>query len=168
MAGSKAVYSRWSGNALIYYTAAGVEIFRIDGVAARLIHKNVGGSYTSRFRVATADVNTGLTLLAALVGYKYRLLDAFAIAIGGAASAVTTVDILATQAAGSVKLVAFAQASLTQSTQLRAGASGAAILPDGASYAVNDVNTAITIGKTGSSLATATNIDVVLTYTIET
>ena len=36
MAGSKAVYSRWSGNALVYYTAAGLEIFRIDGTLRSL------------------------------------------------------------------------------------------------------------------------------------
>lgn len=168
MAGSKAVYSRWSGNALVYYTAAGVEIFRIDGVAARLIPKNAGGSYTSRFRVAVADVNTGLTLLPALAGYKYRLLDAYAIAIGGAATTGTTVDLLGTQAAGSVKLVAFGQAALTQSALVRAGASGGVLLTDGASFAINDVNTAITIGKTGSSFTVVTSVDVVLTYAIET
>lgn len=168
MAGSKAAYSRWVGNALIYYTAGGTEIFRIDGVAARLIPKNAGGSYTSRFHVAIADVNAGLTLLAALAGYKYRLLDGFAIAVGGAAGAVTTVDILGTQTASPVKLIAFGQANLTQSTIVRAGGTGGTVLADGASFAINDVNTAITIGKTGSSVTTATFIDVFLTYAIET
>lgn len=167
MAGSKAAYSRWSGSALVYYTAAGVEIFRIDGVAARLIFKNGGGSFSQRFHVAIADVNAGLTLLAALAGYKYRLLDAFAIAVGGAAGAVTTVDILGTQAASPVKLTAFGQANLTQSAVVRAGGTGGTVLADGASFAVNDVNTPITIGKTGSALTTATFIDVTLTYAIE-
>lgn len=168
MAGSKAVYSRWVGNALIYYTAGGTEIFRIDGVAAQLIRRIGANSQTLRTRVLTADVNAGLTLLAALAGYKYRLLDAFAIAIGGAASAVTTVDLLGTQAASGVKLVAFGQAALTQSALVRAGSAGGVLLADGASFAINDVNTAITIGKTGASLATSTAIDVFVTYAIET
>ncbi len=167
MAGSKSLYARWVGAALKYLKAGGTEIFRIDGVAGALIQAT-GGVFEQRFHVAIADVNAGLTLLAALAGYKYRLLDAYAIAIGGAAGAVTTVDILGTQAASGVKLVAFAQANLTQSTVVRAGATGGTVLADGASFAINDVNTAITVGKTGASVTTSTFIDIVLTYAIET
>lgn len=123
--------------------------------------------FNQRFHVAVADVNAGLTLLPAIAGYKYRMIDCKAVAVGGAAGAVTTVDILATQSAGSVKLVAYAQANLTQSTVLKDGNTGAAVLGDGASYQKNDVNTAITIGKTGSSVTTATFIDVILSYAIE-
>lgn len=119
-----------------------------------------------RTRVTTANVNAGATLLAAIAGYKYRLVDAMAIAIGGAAGAVTTVDILATRSSG-IKLVAFAQAALTQSTVLRAGDTNSAVLADGASFTACDANTAITIGKTGSTMTTATHIDIILTYTIE-
>lgn len=123
-------------------------------------------SQVKRVRVAIADVNAGLELLPALPGYKYRLVRATAISVGGAAAAVTTVDILATQTT-SVKLVAFAQASLTQSAVLTSGGSGAAVLADGASFVANDANTAITIGKTGSAVTTATHIDVDLLYTVE-
>ena len=122
---------------------------------------------TLRVRVTTAQVNAGLTLLPALAGRKYRVHDVALIAIGGAATAATTVDILATQSAASVKLLAAAVAGLTQSAVLRAGATNAAVLADGASFVPNDVNTAITIAKTGSALATATNIDVLLTYSVE-
>lgn len=121
---------------------------------------------TKRFRVAIADINAGLTLLAAVPGIAYRLVDAFAIAVGGAVATVTTVDLLGTQTA-SVKLVAFAQAGLTQSTLLRAGAASGAILANGASFVACDVNTAITVGKTGSDVATATHVDFVLTYAAE-
>ena len=58
---------------------------------------------TLRTRVVIADVNAGATLLAAIAGYKYRLVSAFAIAYGGAVGALTTVDILGTQSASSVK-----------------------------------------------------------------
>ncbi len=122
---------------------------------------------TLRSRVTIANVNAGATLLAALPGYKYRLVSAFAIAYGGAVGALTTVDILGTQSASSVKLVAYAQANLTQSTVLVSGGTGAAVLADGASYAACDANTAITIGKTGSSGTTATGVDVILNYAIE-
>ena len=95
------------------------------------------------------------------------MVECEAVSVGGAAAAVTTVDILATQSTSSVKLVAFAQASLTRSTVLNCGASGAAVLADGASFVANDVNTAITIGKTGSAVTTATHIDVILSYAVE-
>lgn len=120
-----------------------------------------------RTRVTVADVNAGATLLPALQNRKYRICDMFVIAVGGAAGAVTTVDILGTQSTSSVKLLAAAQANLTQSTVIRAGATGGTVLADGASFAACDVNTAITIGKTGSSVTTATHIDVLLTYTVQ-
>ncbi len=85
----------------------------------------------------------------------------------GAAGAVTTVDLLGTQGGVSVKLCAFAQASLSQSTVLVMGGAGAAVLTDGASYAICDAGTAITLGKTGSALTTATFIDILLTFVLD-
>lgn len=119
-----------------------------------------------RTRVVAASVNAGATLLAAKPGYKYRLVNAHAIAYGGAAGAVTTVDILGTQTSG-VKLVAFAQANLTENTRLTAGGTGAAILAAGASFVACDAGAAITIGKTGDAMTTATGIDVELLYVVE-
>ena len=127
----------------------------------------VGSVLNIRRRFTIAEVNAGATLLPAKQGYKYRMVRGSAIAIGGAATAVTTVDILGTQSASGVKLVAFAQASLTQNTQLDSGASGAAILAGGVSYVANDANTAITVGKTGSSVATATHIDINFSFVVE-
>lgn len=126
-----------------------------------------GSVYNTRQRFTIAQVNAGATILPAIAGYKYRLIGCEAISVGGAAAAVTTVDILGTQATSSVKLVAFGQAALTQSTVLEDGASGATVLADGASYVANDANAAITIGKTGSSVTTATHIDVNLSFAVE-
>jgi hypothetical protein len=119
-----------------------------------------------RFRVTAAEVNAGHTLLAALPGLKYRLVDCTLIAIGGNAATATSVDILATQSS-SVKLIAAAVAALTRSTVVKPNTASVTVLADGASHVANDANTAVTIGKTGSNLATATHIDVVLSYTIE-
>lgn len=126
-----------------------------------------GRLLTVRKRLTIAQVNAGATLVPALPGLKVRMNSAKAIAVGGAAAAVTTVDILATQAAAGVKLVAFAQASLTQSAVLTAGGAGAAVLADGASYAPNDVGTGVTVGHTGAAVTTATNIDFEFTYSLE-
>jgi hypothetical protein len=122
--------------------------------------------YTKRTRFTIAQVNAGATLVAAVTGKSIRMVNCKAIAIGGAAGAVTTVDVLGTSTT-SRKLVAFAQASLTQSTVLTAGGSGATVLADGASYTANDAGTAVTVGKTGSSVTTATHIDVIFDYVLE-
>lgn len=119
-----------------------------------------------RTRFTIAEINAGATLLAAVTGYKYRMVNCSAIAVGGAAAAVTTVDILSTQTS-SVKLAAFAQANLTQSTVLKPGVTGCAVLADGASFVANDSGAAVTVGKTGSDVTTATHVDINFTYVIE-
>jgi hypothetical protein len=116
-----------------------------------------------RTRATLLEVNAGLTLVAAKAGVKFRVHDVALISIGGAAAGATTVDILGTQSASGVKLLAAAVAGLTQNTLLRAGAANATILAGGVSFAANDTNTAITIGATGT-LTTSTHIDVLLTY----
>ena len=118
-----------------------------------------------RQRFTIAEINAGATLVAAVAGKSIRMVSCKAIAIGGAAGAVTTVDVLGTLSTGR-KLVAFAQANLTQSTVLTDGGTGAAVLADGASYTANDAGTAITVGKTGSNVTTATHIDVIFDYVL--
>lgn len=117
-----------------------------------------------RERVAVADVNAGFTLLPAVDGFKYQLVDVALIAIGGAVTGATTIDILATQASAVVKLLAAAVAGLTQNTLLRAGAANATILAAGVSFVENDLNTEVKIGKTGGNAATATHVDVLISY----
>lgn len=143
-----------------------------NGVATVVVDLNSQGETAAvnervrhiRRRFTAAEINAGATLLTAKSGVKYRMCDAVMIAIGGNAATATSVDILATQSASSVKLVAGAVAGLTQSAVARAGAANIAVLADGASFVDNDVNTAITVGKTGSNLATATHVDVLLSY----
>ncbi len=120
-----------------------------------------------RTRVTLAQINAGLTLLAAVSGFKYRMIACTAIAIGGAAGGLTTVDVKGTQSAGAAILVSYAQASLTQSTVLKDGGAGATVLANGASYIQNDANTAITVIKAGADLTVATDIDINLTYALE-
>lgn len=119
-----------------------------------------------RKRLTIAQVNAGVELVAAVSGKSIRMVSCKAISVGGAAGAVTTVDVTGTLST-SRKLVAFAQASLTQSTVLTAGGSGTTVLADGASYTANDAGTAINVSKTGSSVTTATHIDVIFDYVLE-
>lgn len=158
-------YSKWVGDILKFVKrSSGVEFFSLNGSTGDVYGTGIVKSTRQRFTIA--QVNAGATILPAVEGYKYRLIDAKIIAIGGAAAAGTTVDIGGTQTSA-VKLVAFAQAGLTQNTLLRDGDASGAILAAGASYVQNDVNTAITIGKTGSAFTTATHFDVVLSYALE-
>lgn len=161
------VYRKPGGNELVVasggtLTAESSGVVALDsGAIVTGVNRNI------RRRFTIAEINAGATLLSAVSGYRYRMLSCSAISVGGAAGAVTTVDVLGTQSTATVKLVAYAQASLTQSTVLRDGASGGTVLADGASYATCDANTAITVGKTGSSVTTATHIDINFSYVIE-
>lgn len=126
-----------------------------------------GRMMTIRKRLTIAQVNAGFTLLNALPGMKYRIVDALAIAVGGAVTTVTTVDLKTTQATVVVKSVSFTQAALTQSAVVRAGGAGGTVLADGASFAQNDVNTPVLVGITGAAITVATNVDFEVNYAIE-
>lgn len=159
------VKSEFVGGNLVVSAADGTELQRYDGTNDITITPNEVKN--QRFRKTVAEINAGTTLLPAVPGYKYRMTECLAIAYGGAAGAVTTVDVLGTQSTSSVKLAAFAQASLTQSAVLKAGGTGAAVLADGASYVACDANTAITVGKTGSDVTTATGVDIIISYVLD-
>lgn len=149
----------------------GVDLFQIEpkanGPTEIGANSLLGVVRTIRKRLTIAQINAGVALLPALPGLKYRQVDSQAIAYGGAVGATTTVDILATQSGAGVKLAAFGQAALTQSTVLRPGISGVTVLADGASFAACDANTGVTVGKTGSSLTTATGVDIIFSYALE-
>lgn len=152
------------GRAITAKTNGQISVFVAMGVAPPIPENSVR---SIRRRVTTAEVNAGINLLPALPGFRYRVIDCRMIAIGGAATTATTIDLNGTQATASVKLVANAVAGLTQSALLRAGAANSAILADGASFAACDANTAIAVGRTGSNMTVATAIDVSVDYVVE-
>jgi hypothetical protein len=123
---------------------------------------------TVRVRATAAEVNAGITLVPAVAGYQHRIVDATMIAVAGNATTADSVDIASTQGASGVLPVVNAAAALTQSARVSAGEAPAAgsstILADGASFALNDANTAITLEVGGSDLTVATHVDVILTY----
>lgn len=132
-----------------------------------ILNDNGSVVYSVRTRTSIANVNTGATLLPAVAGWKYRLIDVTMISVGGATATCTAVTILGTQATASATLLSVAVAALTQSTVVKPNTANATVLADGASFVQNDAAAAITIGKTGGSCATATNIDTILTFAIE-
>jgi hypothetical protein len=119
-----------------------------------------------RTRFTIAQVNAGATLVAAKTGVKFRAVNGSMIAIGGAAAAHTTIDIIGTLSSAR-KLFAFAVANTAENALMQPGITGTAILAGGASYTANDANTAITVGVTGSPITTATHIDFLFSYVEE-
>lgn len=119
-----------------------------------------------RTRFTAAQINTGTSLLAAVAGFKYRVVDWTMIAIGGAATTATAVTLLGTRS-GAVALATVAVAALTQSAVVKPDSANVTLLADGASHTQLDVNTALTVGKTGGSLAGATHVDVIVHYVLE-
>jgi hypothetical protein len=146
-----------------------LEAATADGdVIEVLVDGNMGSVQNLRTRVTTANVNAGATLLPAIPGRSYRLVDLSLIAIGGNAATATGVLVRATQSASVVTLMDAKVAGLTQNTLLRIGtATNGLPLAGGLSFVANDANTAITIIKDGSDLATATHIDVLLSYVVD-
>lgn len=151
--------------ALVGSAFVGGNLQFIETSPARLILPNL--VYQVRRRCTIAEINAGVTILPALAGFAYRMVDAAAIAIGGNVGGTTGVDLTGTLST-SRKLVAFKTAGLTQSTLLRAGtATNGVLLADGASFVANDANTAITVIKDGSDLTTASHVDILLSYCID-
>lgn len=142
-------------------SAAVLADVQLNGVSVN----SAQGVQVIRKRATIAELNAGVEMLPAILGRKYSMVDCHMTAIGGASTAVTTVDVLATLSTAQ-KLMAGAQATMTQSTLVRAGGTGGAVLADGASFIPMDANTAITLGVTGSDITTATHVDVVFFYTI--
>lgn len=148
---------------------------RYDGGLNRSIYQDtaVPVLLNLRTRVTLAQLNAGYTLLPAIPGYKYAMRDCKMIAIGGAATTGTSVNVIGTRAAAPVQLFVAAVAGLTQSTVLRAGspfatAGTASIvcLADGASFTDLDANTAVTVITVGTAMTVMTNIDVELSYVV--
>jgi hypothetical protein len=157
------VKSEWVDGNLTFSDKDGYVVdFKAGAVGAQ--H---GAVVNIRKRFTIAEVNAGATILPAIAGRRYRMVDAAIIAVGGNAAAHTSIDILGTVST-SRKLVAFLVAGTTQSTLLRAGAAtNGVLLADGASFTQNDANTAITVSKTGSDVTTATHVDIHFSFVVE-
>ena len=139
---------------------------KIDAQSGSIV---TGLVLNKRVRATTAEVNAGLLILPQLAGYKYRIVDLSMIAIGGAAQTATSVDIVTTQSGSAARPFVVAVAALTQSAVVKPNSANVTVLADGASFIANDANTGVYVSKqaAGSNLATATHVDVILTYVVE-
>lgn len=165
--GNTTFYRKYVSGVLKFFKRSNhTEIFGIDGPYARL---NMSGQlFAERHSVTLAEVKAGHTLLPAVPGYKYQLVDLTLIATGGAAADADSVDVAGTQGGNPALLAVTAVSALTQSTRVSIGEeTGSTILDDGASFAPCDANTAITIADAGASeLSGPDTIDVVIKYAL--
>lgn len=124
---------------------------------------------TLRTRVPIAQLVTtpGTVLLPAASRGRYRIVDAFFIAIGATVGGATSINLVGTVNGALVNLVVMAVAGLTQSTVLDMGTAGSVVLADGASYNLMDAGTPISIMRVGSAVSGASNIDVCIVYALE-
>jgi hypothetical protein len=164
--GRTTYFTKWAAGILKFYKRdTAVEFYAVDGNNADVLGTKQAKNL--RTRLTVAQVNAGATtILAARAGYKYRMLDAKIIAVGGTTAAGTSIDIAATQGGSAALLVVAAAAAIGRSVVARDGASNVVVLADGASYIQNDVNTAITVAAVGTFTG-ATHFDVILTYALE-
>lgn len=121
---------------------------------------------TTRQRFTTAEWNAGVTILAAIAGWKYKIVDISLIAIGGNAATATSVRVSGTQSASVVRLMTALIAALTQSTVVKPNSANVTMLADGAWATECDANTAITGDVNNNNLATATHVDVIVSYVL--
>ncbi len=83
--GSRPFYTRMASGVLKFFRRSDhTEFYSIDGDNKRVLIPDTVRQV--RRRCTIAEVNAGVTLLAALPGYKYRMVRAKAIAIGGNAA----------------------------------------------------------------------------------
>lgn len=117
-----------------------------------------------RMRATLAQINAGIILLPALKQVRWRLTDWWMVALGGAATTGTSVNIIGTSAGAAVQLAVTAIAALTRSALVRAGASNAVVLADNGSFVQMDANAPITAINVGTAMTVMTGIDIMINY----
>ncbi len=117
----------------------------------------------ARVRATAAQVNAGHTVLPAIPGYKYRMIDCTLIAAGGTTDGVTGVQVKC----DTTLLVDAKVAAIERNVVARAGDTDVNVLADGASFVAQAANKPITVIKDGDDLTGATYMDVIFTYSIE-
>ena len=125
---------------------------------------------SQRISTTIANVNSGTTLLPAVPGKSYRVSGIKIIAVGGTATSTnaTGIAISGTQSTSAVALFTVAKAGLVRSTINTDSSANTTVLADGASFEPCDAGTALTIASVGGTdMATATNIKVIITYTLQ-
>ena len=114
-------------------------------------------------QLTKAQVNAGTLVVEAMPKRAYTVVDAWVRAIGGAASANTSVDIV-DSVTGTV-VVAFTRAGLAQNTVLRLGTATTGVAAN-AGVALG-TGEGIKIKNTGTAVDTLTHLDYMILFKVE-
>jgi hypothetical protein len=131
-------------------------------LSANFPRQGSGVPIVQRFSVTAAQVNSGLALLPAVAGQRYRVLDAKVIAKGGNAAGATAVVLQGVQSTSTVSLMSATVGALTQNTWVGTNSANVTMLATADTQC--DANQPLSIAKTGSNLTGATEVVVILTY----
>jgi len=162
--GLKSKYNK-DTKVLEFFDSSGTKVYAIDPATQTVFGGGIVNYVKKRF--TAAEVNAGATILAAKPGWKYRMVDCSMAAEGGNAATATSVEVSGTQSASGVDLISNTVGILTDDALARMGITNSTLLADGLWAAANDANTAITISATTNNLATATHVNVYMTYVVE-
>jgi hypothetical protein len=113
-------------------------------------------------QLTTTEVNSGTVVVAGHTGRTLTVVDCWLRAIGGAAGANTSVDVV-DSVTGTV-VCAFLRAALTQNTVVRAGGSNTTPTNLLASLGSGE---GIKVVNAGTAMTTATHIDYVISYVVD-
>jgi hypothetical protein len=163
------VKSNWESGNLVFRAPDATELLTLDGTLKKAFIPGVLRNVRARATAAQINGAGGYEILPAIAGFKYRIVDVTLIAIGGNAAGATSVDIVTTQGASAVRPIVAAVAALTRSAVVKPNSANVAVLADGASFVANDANTGVYLAKQAAAgdLATATHVDVSLSYVLE-
>jgi len=142
-------------------TSAGALSGLINGLSTA---DNIVRTVRKQFTVAQVNAAGGTALVAGIAGQQIQPIYAAMIAIGGAVTQATTIDIIV-QTSGTKPFQGL-QANLTENAVADDLASGLAPLAAGLSFTPQTAGKGVLISKTGADEATATHVDVIFVYTL--
>jgi hypothetical protein len=115
--------------------------------------------------VTVAELTAGKVLVAANATWKIKVISCTVTAKGGDAAGITAAVITGTQAAVVVNLATFPVALLKKDVPVTMQTPGVILLPQFfKSFQACDINTPISIAKTGAGLTGATGLEVKISY----
>jgi hypothetical protein len=129
-------------------------------------------TFRQRFTVAQlTTAGLAFTSCPALPGVRWRMCDLIAVAIGGAVTTSTSINVSGILAGAASELAVIAAARLTRSLINRmgtpfatAGAESITALADGASFFPMDANQPLIAKSVGGTPTVATHVDFILDY----
>jgi len=119
--------------------------------------------YNITFDATLALINANAVVVSVPVNRRFRLIDAMAVAYGGAVTGLTLLELVC----GATVLVSYAQTNLTENTLLKFGDTGVTLLAAGASFSAQTADVDLQVTRTVADAETATGVRFIITYALD-